>query len=221
MRDLDIRQALISDLRKRHNGEAETRIVEELGLAQGISRVDVAVINGAFNGFEIKSNRDRLDRLPHQRDVYCRFFDTMTIVVGDKHIQRARIEIPKWWGIVEARDLSGLIHLRPVRKARLNKRIDPHAVVQLLWKSEAISILAEFGIMEKHSRASAWIALTKIFGCGELCQRVRSAIKARGDWRSGPTPFRCGDLSRSAATVQRSQANLHWLLSRKFQHLPR
>ena len=68
MRDCDIRKALRKRLEEAHKGESGTRIVEEFGLCQGRARIDVAVFNGFINGFEIKSARDTLKRLPGQRD---------------------------------------------------------------------------------------------------------------------------------------------------------
>ena len=49
-----------------HRSEPNTVFLEELGLCQGDARVDYAVINGAMNGYEIKSDRDKLVRLPHR-----------------------------------------------------------------------------------------------------------------------------------------------------------
>jgi hypothetical protein len=220
MTDYDIRQQLLIHLKVQHSAESDCLIVEELGLAQGESRVDVALINGSLNGFEIKSNRDRLDRLPRQRDMYGRFFDTMTIVVGDKHLQNARIVVPAWWGIIEARLESNDIQLRSRRQPRPNRGIDPRSVVQLLWKHEACEIATQLGIPRPKSRTDAWELIASSLCREELCKKVREALKARGDWRSGPTPFRRGGSPQSVASAQRSRANLHWLLSRGSRNRP-
>lgn len=80
LRDLDIRRALRALLAEGHAGEPGARVVDELGIRQGSARVDLAVINGSINGFEIKSDADRLDRLGRQRDAYGTVLDTVTLV---------------------------------------------------------------------------------------------------------------------------------------------
>jgi len=58
MREIDIRRALLADVRQRHRDEPDTLIREELGVCQGIARVDLAVVNGSVHGYEIKSEQD-------------------------------------------------------------------------------------------------------------------------------------------------------------------
>ena len=60
MRDVDVRQSLRRALSAEHAGDAGTLIIEELGLCQHDSRIDVAAVNGELNGFEIKSDSDTL-----------------------------------------------------------------------------------------------------------------------------------------------------------------
>ena len=64
MRDRDVRQALLAHLAELHAGDPDTRIVEEMGVWCGTARIDVAVVNGELCGFELKSERDTLERLP-------------------------------------------------------------------------------------------------------------------------------------------------------------
>ena len=66
MRDSDIREVLLDSWQKKYFSDESTRVFEELGLCQGDARVDVAVVNGSIHGFEIKSERDSLDRLSNQ-----------------------------------------------------------------------------------------------------------------------------------------------------------
>ncbi len=60
--DSDIRAVLRSRLFLKHPDEADTVVIEELGLCRGQVRVDVAVVNGLLHGYEIKSDRDSLRR---------------------------------------------------------------------------------------------------------------------------------------------------------------
>src|SRR5579859_6616820 len=98
MRDIDIRQTLMNEMCRLHQGDSETLIVEELGLCQGIARVDLAVVNGSLHGYEIKSERDTLARLPGQTDIYNRALDFVTLVIAPIHSEKIGNIVPSWWG---------------------------------------------------------------------------------------------------------------------------
>jgi len=222
LRDQEIRKALRDKLRAIHAQESDTAIIDELSLCQGNARVDVAVVNGSFSGYEIKSDRDTLARLPNQLAAYELCFDTMTMVVGKKHVAKCRKALPEWWGIWEAvRTVSG-VRFSCWREPLPNTRITSERVVQLLWKKELREALEghEITVPAKASRRELWSALIAAVPQADLFTIVRSCIRARGDWRSGPTPFRCGDSSRSAAKSQRSRVHRRYLLSLVYQHPP-
>src|SRR5579859_7106317 len=115
MRDIDIRQTLMNEMCRLHQGDSETLIVEELGLCQGMARVDVAVVNGSLHGYEIKSERDTLFRLPGQRDVYNRALDFVTIIAASAHVEKIHEMIPRWWGIWKAAQKGTEVQLQKVR----------------------------------------------------------------------------------------------------------
>lgn len=52
--DLEIRGGLLTDLRDKHGGDADAVVVEELGMCRGQVRVDVALVNGALHGYEVR-----------------------------------------------------------------------------------------------------------------------------------------------------------------------
>jgi len=222
LRDKDIRLALRDKLKAIHADESDTAIIDELSLCQGDARVDVAVVNGSFSGYEIKSDRDTLARLPNQLAAYELCFDTMTIVVGRKHVAKCKETLPGWWGIWEAVWTMNGITFSCWREPLPNMKITPKIVVQLLWKNELREALQEIGVtpLLKSSRRELCDRLVSSVTPQELFQIVRHRIRARGDWRSGPTPFRCGDSSQSCAKSQRSHKNRRWLLSALSQHRP-
>src|SRR5258708_36353109 len=96
--DRDIRTHLLAHLRTLH--PTDTAIIEELGLCHGDARAGIAVVNGVLHGFEIKSERDSLERLAHQVDAYGRAFGYATLVTCEKHLAEARARVPRWWGII-------------------------------------------------------------------------------------------------------------------------
>lgn len=221
MRDIDIRLALRRFLHAVFATDPTTVYLEELALCQGDARVDLAVVNGQLHGYEIKSDRDTLNRLPRQRDVYGKCFDTMTIVVGSKHREKAESDVPSWWGIIEASDGPAGIELVRLREPEENHAVDATSIVQLLWRSEALAILCELGCddgVRSKPRREIWRRLVEQVPYDELRRLVREKVKTREGWRSGQSPFRCGDSRRSSARSLRSRKNLDWLLSQKSRH---
>lgn len=219
MRDADVRAALLDHLESEFAGDPETLIIEEL--QTGPSRVDVAVINGKMHGFEIKSDADTLKRLPEQSKSYGRLFDYITIVSGRHHNECARRLLPEWWGITVAEpcDPIALVEIRP---ACPNPSPDAMSAARLLWRSEVLFLLEiahqTAGIKSK-PKEILYRRLVDTCAPDELRHLVREQLKTRVGWRTGPTPFRCGDSSQSYATPQGSQENREWLLSLEFPDL--
>jgi hypothetical protein len=135
LRDRDVRKALLGRLHDRFGDDAQTRIVEELGLLHGDCRIDVAVINGQLSGFEIKSERDTLQRLPDQAATYSKIFDFVTLVAPPAHLQKAESWLPGWWGLTTVtRARGGRPVLRRVRQGARNRTVDLAALAHLLWR---------------------------------------------------------------------------------------
>lgn len=195
MRDRDIRSALHTQLWAEHHDDETTLILDELGLCQGAVRADVAVINGSLAGFEIKSDHDTLARLPNQVEVYGRVFDYLTLIVGVKHAASIRKAVPAFWGIVVATEDDGVLHLRSRRSAKRNRNVDPLAVVRLLWRDEALALLAQYDLnrgLQSKPRRRLWDALVDRLPPDELAGAVRETLRARAGWRSDRSPSRCG-----------------------------
>jgi hypothetical protein len=211
MRDLDIRLALRRQLEDSHRGEPDTRLIDELGLCQGQTRIDLAVVNGTLNGYEIKSDQDTLVRLPGQAAAYSRIFDYVTIVVSGDHVKSIAARIPKWWGISEAKAGVAGVQIAPLRLPRKNQSIDVLAVAQLLWRDEALALLEQLGLkrgMASKPRRFLWAALAANLDQRDLAHHVRQQLRSRSRWRVDPQP-RSGDgLSQPFARSSRYQDRL-------------
>lgn len=182
MRDRDIRESLRRTELAPFLADAQTRVVEELGIMQGDFRIDMAVVNGVLHGWEIKSDYDTLARLPAQAQAYGEVFDEMTIVVGTAHTQHVREIVPAWWGILQVRNGK----LRRVRAGRPNRTTKIEAVVQLLWRDEAVAILDRYGLakgLRSSPRRALWQALVSGLPRDVLAYEVREAIKVREGWK--------------------------------------
>lgn len=187
MRDRDIRAALHAGLRRVHEDEPDTLIVDELGLCRGEARIDVAVVNGFLNGFEIKSAQDTLERLPDQERVYSRVFDRVTVVASEAHLARLDGMVPSWWGISAAVPVHESAAIHVVRESSENPSVDALSLAQLLWREEALAILSDRGLasgLKSKPRECLWLALADQLDLDELSQAVRTTLKTRRGWRS-------------------------------------
>lgn len=186
MRDIDVRMALHAKLAVDHAAELDdTLILDELGLC-GEVRVDIAVVNGALSGFELKSAKDNLRRLPRQVHVYSQVLDYAILVVADNHLQAAREIVKPWWGLTVAQSRGADVVLTEEREPRMNRSVDPLALAQLLWREEALEELtirgADRGVRSK-PRWAVWNRLTEVLEVDELRTVVRNRLKARPSWR--------------------------------------
>jgi hypothetical protein len=192
MRDRDVRDAVLRHLNNRYADDGETRIVEEMGVWSGTVRIDIAVINGELWGYELKSERDTLERLPAQAALYSRVFDRVTLVTGARHVGHAEDSIPSWWGLIIAHGEAGKLRLWDARRAKRNPALDPYLVAQLLWKEEALAVL------ERFDRAKGWRVkpiklvhqrLATELPLPELARQVRLMLKKRDDWLRQKVPY--------------------------------
>lgn len=190
-RDADIRPALRSRLQHRYRSNPDTVLLEELGFCRGQVRIDLAVVNGSLNGYEIKSDRDSLRRLSSQADFYGKVLDRATLVVGDRHLTGAMDLIPDWWGVlsIEARPKGP--RFKTLRRGRKNPQRDPRALAELLWLGDALELLeqrnAARGVRRK-PRHLVWDRVCEHFTLDEIADYVRDRLKARAAHRSAPPP---------------------------------
>jgi len=187
MKDIHIRAALKRKLSAFYRGDSEALVVEEMGLRDGAARIDVAVISESLHGFELKSDSDRLDRLPRQSAAYGAIFDRMTLVVGPRLREKATELIPAWWGIELAEQApDGRISFKTIRTAGENLAIDALALAKLLWREEALALLIEIGhargVLSK-PRARIHARLAEVSDLAFLRYRVRDRLRNRAAWR--------------------------------------
>lgn len=193
MKDIDVRIAVRRLLDERHQGDADTRRVEEMGLWSGAVRIDLAIINGELQGFELKSARDTLERLGGQAELYNQVFDRVTLVTAERHICAAMDRVPGWWGIMLAYPgAHGETSLREIVPAALNPTVDPLQLARLLWRDEALGILQKHGCDRGvRSRTVEVIAnrLAERLSLATLKCEVRQTLKNRLAWLGQPVTY--------------------------------
>ncbi|MEK9158092.1 MAG: sce7726 family protein [Patescibacteria group bacterium] len=182
-----IRNTLRERLSHSHEGQADTKIIEEFGVAHGAARVDVAVVNGSIHGYELKSDLDTLYRLPEQMRIYNLVLDYVTLVVGKQHLREAFNIVPDWWGITIAKFSNSFeVSLCDIRESEQNPKQDKVAIAKLLWREEALEALEKAneatGIRSK-SRQIIYEKLAEVLDEHTLKKTVRSYLCSRRHWR--------------------------------------
>ncbi|KLU67838.1 hypothetical protein DEAC_c02450 [Desulfosporosinus acididurans] len=197
--DKDIRKLLVEKFlnMKHFTSDPSTKLIYEMDICYGSSRVDVAVVNGKMHGYEIKSERDSLERLPYQIKAYNMIFDTVSIVAANDHLEKVNTLIPEFWGIYSVEKNKNEARLVRKRQAKINPSVDIFSVSQLLWKEELISLLMINGICKgiksKTRQQLGRVAVEKI-DCTVIKDFVRKSIKSREEWKAVELKQLYGDL---------------------------
>jgi hypothetical protein len=200
MRDRDVRESVWRWLEVAHQGDLDTLMLDELGILNGATRVDIAVINGQIEGYELKSERDTLERLPTQRDLYNKVIDRISLVVAENHREAAEDIIPDWWGLAVATTCRGTVEVTRERPPEMNPKLDAAALASLLWRGEALAVLEHYdaarGVKSK-PREALYERLADALDLDMLRAEVRGALKAREGWRADRRFQQCGGSRRS------------------------
>lgn len=190
MNDSIIREAFKRKVLRRHLQCPKTRVVDELGLHRGASRIDIAVINGRLAGFEIKSERDSLARLPGQIRLFSSVLERISLIVTWRHVIAAMRAVPGWWGVtLVERGARGGISFSTLRPASTNPSPNSHALAALLWRDEALAILDSLGAARGVRGRSASVIYDRLVAVTKdhaaLRDLICAQLRARTGWRSG------------------------------------
>jgi hypothetical protein len=200
--DADIRPFLRRRLELEHAGE-HLLILDEFPIYGGDVRADMVAMNGSIHGYEIKSDRDKLTRLPRQVDAYGAVFDRASIVLSESHLEPARAVLPDWWEILIVQCVGGGVCFRCLRRGRSNPSREGRALTALLWKSEAMSLLVQLGLdsgMRSATMSDMMDKLAENVSVRKLSVLVRQSLLARGDWLAASRQKRSDAKSQPPAT---------------------
>ena len=110
----------------------------------GACKADLVILNGTATVYEIKSERDSLDRLANQIDNYKRVFAKIYVIAAEGHVQKVQQTVPKDVGVLK---LSQRYQISTMREAvDRSRHIEPVAVFESLRSTEARAVLAELGV---------------------------------------------------------------------------
>lgn len=192
----------------------DTVLLEELGLCRGLVRADIAVVNGALHGYEIKSDLDSLHRTQNQADVYSKILDYATLVVGSRLLENAVRVIPEWWGVLHARLGVDGLEFKTIRDARENSGRDPRALAELLWFEEAIALLEKFDVargVRGKPRRVLWDRISERVRVEEIASAVRAALKTRARGEVVLPLSRCGASYQGVSILPQNRTLGHHL----------
>ena len=109
----------------------------------GKRKADVVILNGTSSVYEIKSERDNLDRLREQVSAYLHVFDHVNVITGENHLKAVEEAVPAEVGIQVLSDRFRISTLRP--SCSNMRRITPSVVYESLQHREARQILERCG----------------------------------------------------------------------------
>ena len=124
-----------------HSLDAASMITE---LRVGRCRADVVILNGTSMVYEIKSERDSLDRLSNQINTFREVFAHVNVIVGENHVQAVLDSVDQ--------DIGALIltdeHLIESVQEGQNQasKTDPGAIFDTIRLRESELILHDMGI---------------------------------------------------------------------------
>ncbi len=181
MTGAEVRQSLRAEVLASAPPSAE--VIFEFWVPQTNERADVAVVGATMDGFEIKTERDSLKRLPRQADAYTRLFDRCHAVLAHRHVDRALEILPPWWGVLVIEDGMTFTMLKLPKS---NSSVDPETLVRLLWRDEAYGALCSLGVPPDPSagRFRLWELLLTLLDLDGLKRVVRDAILLRDPSRA-------------------------------------
>jgi hypothetical protein len=179
-----VRHSLREDILGTTPGPVEA--VYEFWVPKSNERADVAVIGALMQGFEIKTERDTLKRLPRQTEAYTRVFDRCHAVLAERHVDRALEMLPSWWGVLVI-ETEPSLSFRELRPAIVNEAVDAEVLVRLLWRDEAHAALCALGDTPdpRAGRFRMWELLLALLDIDGIKKVVREALLRRDPTRAG------------------------------------
>jgi len=173
-------------------------------LPTGSTRADVVHITEHFmHGYEVKGDRDTLQRVPNQLRCYAGAYDFVTFVVTEKHLAKLLPLLPEWVGVLVAAP-DGLL---PHRAAAYNATVERAPLGALLLLEEVKQFLLALGltgVSVLRGRDIAHLLRTNHrIPLARLAQYVRQRLMARLPQRLLARAERKAERERVAAARQR------------------
>jgi hypothetical protein len=109
----------------------------------GACKADLVILNGTSTVYEVKSERDNLDRLKSQIAAYRKVFARVNVIAAEEHISCVTANVPAEVGILVLNDRYRISTIREAENRP--EAIDSCAVFESLTKEEALQVLERLG----------------------------------------------------------------------------
>lgn len=210
--EAEIRGAVVAKLRHYRPG---ARIMHEVNICNGSNRVDLIAVDAAeIIMVEIKSERDKLDRLADQCDAMLRSAHHVIVALHRKFmpdvdgLSRQRVDGVPWsidhWWYPGAQDMAEAHHpafcwAEPRLEQSLQRPL-PEEALDILWREELASLCRDIGVsvppranMGQMRRALRW-------GCTgrDLTYGICRALRARSLCAEADAPIQDAGPSRTS-----------------------
>lgn len=119
------------------------------------ARADIVTVGEIFTGYEIKSDKDSLQRLSTQIPEYDIYLEKNYIVVGEKYSSKIKEYIPKYWGIIVVSEskkrgaANNQLKIKTIRKAKKNPLWDFNEFLFFLPANDIKTIVKETSRFQK------------------------------------------------------------------------
>jgi hypothetical protein len=150
MTETEIRNALISRLSASASG-AKAAFISEMFVDKFSRRADLVMANGKLSVFEIKSERDSLDRLQGQVSSYQNFFEEVTVVCATRHQANVEALVPTNIGVWL---IDSYGHMSIVRKAKAEQLPSIENWLSFLPVDELKKLLRNKGLRAMGNRSN-------------------------------------------------------------------
>ena len=179
--DKEIRQALISSLRRRFKAPKAT--LEEVHVCNGNAIADVVAVYKTMHCYEIKGETDSINRIVRQSEYYDQAFCLISLVTTKNHLDRALTIAPEHWGVVVANtSQAGDVRFRHIRGAAKNPHYKPRIALLTLWRSELINFPQANNLnMEKMNRQKIAEIIASSAPMSAINERLGSVLVTRKD----------------------------------------
>lgn len=180
----------------------------------GSSKADIVVVNGTTTVYEVKSERDKLERLPGQIADYLSVFGRVNVILAEKHLRNAEQILPSSVGILR---LTKRNQISTLREARDNvENLVSSAIFQSLSVKEASAIITDIGMeIPNVPNTLLYSKLSKIFDSlpadvvhkafVKVLKRTRSQQSLKGFVESLPSSLRATALTTPLRVKDRTR----------------
>lgn len=153
-------------------------LIDELRVHKGNAIADVVSLHKYAHCYEIKSDKDNIEKAQKQAEFYDLVFQKVTLVTTERHLTRALRILPPYWGILIAKESKGKIVFRYIRKATISPHFDKKLALLTLWKSELIFLaepLTDINL-NKYSRESLSELLSGLLSSAALSKEICNSL---------------------------------------------